>query len=143
MKVKITGQFTNGQPYYAVIPKENLTDSEAQSLIDSESWKDNSSTSDGSPLDVTTLQAELFDDFEYPSVKKAALRESLYESNDLTSVEAAITSANGVVKIWWEDVQYITLENPKTLMIQAALGWSESKVKGIFRRANEIQIANQ
>lgn len=143
MKVKITGQFTNGQPYYAVIPKENLTDSEAQSLIDSESWKDNSSTSDGSPLDAATLQAELFDDFEYPSVKKAALRESLYESNDLSTVEAAINAADGVVKIWWEDMQYITLENPKTLMIQTALGWSESKVKGIFRRANEIQIANQ
>ena len=142
MKVKITGQFTNGQPYYAVIPKENLTDSEAQDLLDSETWKDNSSTSDGSPLDVTTLQAELFDDFEYPSVKKAALRESLYESNDLTSVEAAITSANGVVKIWWEDMQYITLENPKTQMIKTALGWSDSKVKGIFKRAYEIQLEN-
>ena len=51
-------------------------------------------------LDVSTLQAELFDDFEYPLVKKAALRESLYETNDLSTVEAAINAANGVVKIW-------------------------------------------
>ena len=142
MKVKITGQFTNGQPYYAVIPKENLTEIEAQSLIDSESWKDNSSTSDGASLDVSTLQAELFDDFEYPLVKKAALRESLYETNDLSTVEAAINAANGVVKIWWEDMQYITLENPKTQMIKTALGWSDSKVKGIFKRAYEIQLEN-
>lgn len=132
MAKKITGYFTGGIPYEALIPDDVYPDY----VIDNV-------TCNGNHLNIATISIVEVDEYNYVPVKKAALREALYESNDLTSVEAAINAANGVVKIWWEDMQYITLENPKTLMIQTALGWSETKVKGIFRRANEIQIANQ
>lgn len=132
MAKKITGYFTGGLPYEALIPDDVYPDYVIGDV-----------TCNGKHLNMATINIVDVDEYNYVPVKKAALREALYESNDLASVEAAINAANGVVKIWWEDMQHITLENPKTLMIQTALGWSESKVKGIFRRANEIQIANQ
>ena len=145
MKVKITGQFTNGQPYYAVIPKENLTDVEAQTLLDSESWKDNSSTSDGSPLDVTTLQAELFDGYNYQTLKKACLYQSLFEINELDSLlnkvdEIAAASPQGkVFKIWLDSMQTITRFHSKAIALQTAMGWSDAFVEAFWIRAEEIQ----
>jgi len=138
---KITGLYFNGAKF-----KATMTDEQAEAFLLTDGT---TCICDGSTLDMSTVESADYDDFDYPSVKKAALREALYESefvndstNDLRTVEAAINAANGVVKIWWQDMQYITLTNPKTLMIKTALGWSDSKVKVIFKRAYEIQEDN-
>jgi hypothetical protein len=145
MKLKITGQFENGQPYYAVIPKESLTDIEAQTLIDSEDWKSNGSTSDGSVLDVSTLQAELFDDFEYIDIRRSALFIALNEIGKYDDLIALVNtmstqSTQGMkVKFWLDGMVTLKRSNSYIPAIQQGLQMSDLELNTLWKNAIEIQ----
>ena len=62
MRVKITGQYTNGNPYVGIIPKDQLSQADAETLLASLDLTDNASMDNGYPLDFNSLTAEIVDD---------------------------------------------------------------------------------
>ena len=142
MKLKITGQFFNGTPYVAVIPKESLTTIEAQALLDGETWKLNTSTSDGIGLDTDNLNAELFDDEIIPDAEISRFKIILYRADILADIESYMATKNGETAIWWNNVKSISYYHIK---VQEAIsdlsgdGLTAEIVKGFFRQAQEIE----
>ncbi len=135
MKVKITGQYQNGLPYVAVIPKESLTEVAAQALIDGETWKNNSSTSDGIGLDVDSLTAELYDDEIIEPVQNAKLKIVLYEDGLLSDINAYMATKNGITQIYWTSIPMIDFYHEVVQNAITELNMPLETAKDKFRRA--------
>jgi hypothetical protein len=139
MKIKITGQFFNGTPYVAVIPKESLTTVEAQALLDSETWKLNTSTSDGIGLDTDNLTAELFDDEIIEDAEISRFKIVLYRSGILSGIESYMATKNGETAIWWNNVKSISYYHSNVQEAINDLDLDIETVKNFFRQAQEIE----
>jgi len=139
MKIKIIGQFFNGTPYVAVIPKESLTTVEAQALLDGETWKLNTSTSDGIGLDTDNLTAELFDDEIIPDAEISRFKIVLYRSGILAGIESYMAGKNGETAIWWNNVKSISYYHSKVQEAINDLDLDIETVKNFFRQAQEIE----
>lgn len=138
MKIKVTGQFLNGHNYMSIFPKEDLTESEAQAIIDSESWKLNESTSDGVGLDVSTLVAELYDDEIIEPVQNARLRIILYEDGLLNDIDTYMATKNGVTQIYWKSIPMIDFYHEVVQQAIVDLQMPIEVAKDKFRRAKLV-----
>ena len=139
MKIKITGTYQNGLPYVAVIPKESLTEVDAQALIDGETWKDNQSTSDGIGLDVDSLTAELYDDEIIEDAEISRFKIVLYRAGILSGIESYMATKNGETQIWWNNVKTVSFYHSKVQKAITELGLNIETVKGYFRQSKEIE----
>jgi len=148
MRVKLTGQFTNGHPYTGIIPKESITEAEAIALMQSYDVTTNESKSDDAGLDFASIQMELFDDFEYKPVMRAALFIALDEvgqyNNLITMVnEMAELSPQGKeMKFWLEGMRTLERYDARVSTMQFAMGLTDVEVDNIFKRAMQIEAQN-
>lgn len=139
MAKKITGFFLADStqtvyPYEALIPDDVYSVYDINSVICN--WVG---------LDMATINITDVDEYNYQTLKKACLYQSLFEINELDSLlnkvdEIAAASPQGkVFKIWLDSMQTITRFHSKAIALQTAMGWSDAFVKAFWIRAEEIQ----
>lgn len=144
MKIQIKGTFTNGKPFVCQYPKESISQAEAETLF--ETWEtdilSNTSTTDGAPIDFTSLAAEIIDTDYIEPVEITRLCLSLYRHGLLDAIDQYMTTKNGEVNIWWKKVKSVDFYHnnvQKSITDLASLGMTESLAKQIFKEALLIE----
>ena len=156
MKIKIIAQFEDGKPFTTVVPKDSLSHEDALAYLNALdlSTKPNSneasnaflnSTSNGVGLNLSTVTAELYDDFIYKPVVRAALFIALDEAgmyNNLIAIVdqmAELSTEGKKMKFWLEGMRTVERHDPRVNVMQLAMELTDVQVDNIFKRAMEIQ----
>lgn len=138
MKIFIQGKYMNGNVYSSVIPKDPLTLSEAEELLNSLDLSDNNSMDNGYPLDFSSMTASIYDDEVIKPVEITRLKIELSNRNLLSMVDSNIS---GEAKIWWDNVREVDFYSPVCQGVineMSALGITMEMAKDIFRKAYKI-----
>lgn len=149
MKIKITAQFEDGKPFTALVPKETLSEEDAQTYLNSLdlSNKPNSnesangflnSMSNGVGLNLATVEAELYDDFSTTECESTRVKIALKRLGHYDNVCELIELTNGENQLWWENAKSFDYTDARIVAMAGALSLTETDLKSIWKLALSI-----
>lgn len=138
MRIRVTGQYTNGNPYEKCFPKEQLSQADAEAYLQALDLNEIQASDNGFQLNYDTLQAELFDDEYIEPAERTRLKIVLYDMNLLSSINQYMVNKNGKTAIWWDTVPTIDFYHPLVQEAITELNLPLETAKNIWRQAKLI-----